>query len=145
MKRSGFFIAVFAAAMAVFTACAAQPSPQAATPAPSEVGAQSVYQTIGAEEAKRMMDGSDSFVLVDVRTKEEYQEAHIEGAVLLPNEEIETSAAGVLTDKSATILVYCRSGRRSAEAAKKLADMGYTAIYDFGGIIDWPYSTTKDA
>ncbi len=132
-----------AASLAVFTACTTQPVPQDTTQAPSESAALGAYETIDAEQAKRMMDDSASFVLVDVRTNEEYMEAHIEGALLLPNEEIETSAADVLTDKSATILVYCRSGRRSAEAAKKLAEMGYTAIYDFGGIIDWPYGTVS--
>ncbi len=144
MIRNVLFFVFCAAALAVFAACTAQPAPQTATPVPSESTVLGVYQTIDAEEAKRMMDRSSSFVLVDVRTKEEYVEAHIEGAVLLPNEEIETSASDVLPDKSATILVYCRSGRRSAEAAKKLAEMGYTSIYNFGGIIDWPYGTVSD-
>ena len=143
MIKNVLLMAACAASLVVFTACTTQPVPQDTTPVPSESAALGVYQTIDAEEAKRMMDDSVSFVLVDVRTKEEYMEAHIEGALLLPNEEIETSAADILTDKGATILVYCRSGRRSAEAAKKLAEMGYTAIYDFGGIIDWPYGTVS--
>lgn len=143
MIKNVLLMAACAASLVVFTACTTQPVPKDTTPAPSESAAVGDYQTIDAEEARRMMDDSAFFVLVDVRTEEEYKEAHIEGALLLPNEEIETSAADLLPDKGATILVYCRSGRRSAEAAKKLAEMGYTAIYDFGGIIDWPYGTVS--
>ncbi len=96
---------------------------------------------ISAKDAKEMMD-SEEVIIVDVRTLEEYNEGHIENAILIPNESI-TSAPQELSDKDATILVYCRSGNRSADASKKLVDLGYTNIYDFGGIIDWPYAIVK--
>ena len=82
-------------------------------------------------------------ILLDVRTQEEYDEEHIPGAVCLPNEMIAADMPFPF-GKDAEILVYCRSGRRSAEAAKKLRDMGFTNVSDFGGIIDWPYETTTD-
>ncbi len=77
--------------------------------------------------------------MVDVRTEKEYAAGHIEGAILIPNETITDKRPEQLPDLDAEILIYCRSGRRSAEAAKKLIAMGYTRVYDFGGIIDWPY------
>lgn len=97
-----------------------------------------VLEKITAEKAKEMMD-SDQPIILDVRTTEEYEEGHIEGAILIPDNEISAKAEELLADKNATILVYCRSGRRSALAAQDLSDLGYTKIYDFGGIIDWPY------
>ncbi len=102
-----------------------------------------VYQKITAEEAYRMMEESDDYILLDVRTEEEFEEAHIEGAFLLPDYEIEDKAGDEFPDQDAVVLVYCRSGRRSAEAAKLLIDMGYTNVYDFGGIIDWPHDTVS--
>lgn len=101
--------------------------------------ASSVLIKISAEDAKKMMDESDDITLLDVRTKEEYAEGHIEGSILIPDYELADQAELTLTDKSATILIYCRSGRRSAQAAQTLNDLGYTAVYDIGGIIDWPY------
>lgn len=98
---------------------------------------------ITAEAAKIMIDGGEDLVVLDVRTQEEYNEGHIENAVLIPDTEISAQAPTVLTDLDQTILVYCRTGRRSAEAAKKLVDIGYTNIYDFGGIVDWPYEVVK--
>lgn len=99
---------------------------------------ESAYHKISAKEAKEMMDTQD-VIIVDVRTQEEYDEGYIENAILIPNESIE-NAPSELPDKDAIILVYCRSGKRSKEAANKLVDLGYTNIYDFGGIIDWPYA-----
>ncbi len=98
---------------------------------------------ITASEAKQMLDEQQGYVLLDVRTEQEYAEGHIPGALLIPNTELSEKAADLLPDKEQTILVYCRSGRRSAEAARTLADMGYTQVYDFGGIIDWPYEIEK--
>ena len=95
--------------------------------------------TITSEEAKNMMDQEDSLIIVDVRTQEEYDAGYIEGAVLIPDFDIEAKAESLLPDKDATILIYCRSGRRSALAAQKLVELGYQNIYDFGGIIDWNY------
>lgn len=99
---------------------------------------------ITAEEAKTMMEsGGKDLVILDVRTMEEFNTGHIQNAVLIPDTEIGAKAPDVLTDKDQTILVYCRTGRRSAEAAKKLVDLGYINIYDFGGIVDWPYEVVK--
>lgn len=97
------------------------------------------YQTISAKEAKKIMDSGEPYVLVDVRTQAEYDEKHIEGAILIPNETIGNQPVELLPDKKATTLVYCRSGNRSKQAAEKLAALGYTNVLDFGGIIDWPY------
>lgn len=100
------------------------------------------YQKITAEEAKKIID-SENVIILDVRTQEEYNEGHIKDAILLPDTEITSKAYEVLKDKDAKILVYCRSGRRSAQASKKLINMGYTNVYDFGGIIDWKYEIEK--
>ena len=102
-----------------------------------------VYHRITAEEAKKMMDESSDFVLLDVRTESEFRESRIEGAILIPNTEIESRAKDELPNKKQLILVYCRSGNRSASAARALVEMGYTNVYDFGGIIDWPYGTVS--
>lgn len=103
------------------------------------------YHKISAEEAYQMMKDTGDYILLDVRTKEEYDQSHIEGAVLIPDNEISAKAGEQLPDRSAVILVYCRSGRRSSGAAKQLVDMGYDNVYDFGGIIDWPYNLAGGA
>lgn len=99
------------------------------------------YTDITVEEAKEKIEARN-VILVDVRTQEEYNEKHIDGAILIPNETITDTQPAELPDKDADILVYCRSGKRSSEAAKKLADMGYTNVYNMlGGINEWPYET----
>ena len=98
-----------------------------------------VYMNITAEEAKQIMDTEEGYVILDVRTQEEYDEGHIPGATQISHEEIAEKADKVLTDKDQLILVYCRSGRRSKIAAEALVGLGYTNIKEFGGIIDWPY------
>ena len=98
-----------------------------------------VYVNITAEEAKQIMDNEEGYIILDVRTQEEYDEGHIPGAVVISHEEIAEKAEGVLTDKDQLILVYCRSGRRSKIAAEALVELGYTNIKEFGGITDWPY------
>ena len=99
-----------------------------------------VYQQITAQEAKSMMDEQEDVLILDVREQSEYDEIHIPGAVLLPVGTItEETAAQVIPGKDSVVLVYCRSGRRSKMAAQALTDLGYTGIYEFGGIIDWPY------
>lgn len=100
---------------------------------------ENLYMKISAEEAKEIMDSTDDFVLLDVREDDEYTQGHITGALLIPYGEIEDRAENELPDKGQTILVYCRSGRRSAIAAQTLAELGYTNVMDFGGIIDWSY------
>lgn len=96
---------------------------------------------ITAEEAKKLMDSESGYVILDVRTEQEYAQGHIPGAILIPDYEISEKAEFVLTDKDQLILVYCRSGRRSKNAASLLEEMGYTRIREFGGILDWPYET----
>ena len=98
-----------------------------------------VYVNITAEEAKQIMDSEEGYIILDVRTQEEYDEGHIPGATQISHEEIAEKAEEVLTDKDQLILVYCRSGRRSKLAAEALVELGYTNIKEFGGIIDWPY------
>lgn len=100
---------------------------------------ETAYMKISAEDAKEIMDSTDDFVLVDVREEDEFASGHIAGALLIPYGEIEERAETEFTDKEQTILVYCRSGRRSAIAARTFVELGYTDVRDFGGIIDWPY------
>ena len=98
-----------------------------------------VYVNITAEEAKKIMDTEEGYIILDVRTQEEYDQGHIPGAIVISHEEIAEKSEDVLTDKDQLILVYCRSGRRSKIAAEALVELGYTHIKEFGGIIDWPY------
>ena len=105
---------------------------------------QAVYTQITQEKAKEMMKADDGHVIVDVRRQDEYDEGHIPGAILIPNESIEDTRPDALPDLEQIILVYCRSGRRSKEAAQKLADMGYKNVYEFGGIIDWTGDVVKN-
>ena len=107
----------------------------------AENNQEAVYVNITAEEAKQIMDSEEGYVILDVRTQEEYDQGHIPGAILIPDTEVEVTAEDVLTDKDQLILVYCRSGRRSKLAAEALVELGYTNIKEFGGIIDWPYET----
>ena len=96
------------------------------------------YEQISPQEAKERMDAKKDVIILDVRTQEEYDSGHIKNAVCLPNEDI-ISEPDILPDKEQEILVYCRSGNRSKQAAQKLADMGYENIIEFGGILNWPY------
>ena len=100
---------------------------------------ESSYEMITPQQAKQIMDSREDIVILDVRTQEEYGEKHIPGAVLLPLDDVEQKAHVVLPEKDQTILVYCRSGRRSKLAAEALVKQGYTNILEFGGINDWPY------
>ena len=100
-----------------------------------------VYVNITAEEAKQIMDSEEGYIILDVRTQEEYDQGHIPGAISISHEEIADKAEEALTDKDQLILVYCRSGRRSKIAAEALVELGYTNIREFGGILDWPYET----
>ena len=100
-----------------------------------------VYLNITAEEAKEIMDTEEGYIILDVRTQDEFDESRIPGAILIPHDEITEKAEDLLTNKDQLILVYCRSGRRSKLAAEALVELGYTNIKEFGGIIDWPYET----
>ena len=95
------------------------------------------YTQISQDEAMKMMKEQSDCLIVDVRRPDEFAEGHIAGAVNVPNETIEDEAPDALPDKEQTLLVYCRSGNRSKEASQKLADMGYTNVYEFGGINTW--------
>lgn len=100
--------------------------------------AMKTYEQISPQEAKKRMDNEEDVIILDVRTQEEYDSGYIKNAVCLPNEDI-LSEPDILPDKGQQILVYCRSGNRSKQAAQKLADMGYENVLEFGGILDWPY------
>ena len=102
-----------------------------------------VFTSVSAEEAKQIMDSETGYMILDVRTKEEYESGHIINATLLPNEEIGEDVSDILPEKEQKILVYCRSGNRSKQASEKLVKLGYTNIIEFGGIADWPYEIEK--
>ena len=97
------------------------------------------YESISAIEAKKLMDTNNNHIIIDVRTLEEYNGGHIKNAILIPDYEIKEKANEILKEKNQLILVYCRSGRRSKNAAQELVKLGYTNVKEFGGIIDWPY------
>ena len=96
------------------------------------------YRQISQREAAQMMEKDDGHVVIDVRHRDEYEAGHIPGAILIPNERIGTERPEELSDPDQIILIYCRTGNRSKQAAQKLFDMGYTRIYEFGGINTWP-------
>ncbi len=120
MKR---IILILLAALLCLTGCSAEET--------------MTYQSISQEEAAQKMLLDDGHIIVDVRRRDEYDAGHIPGAVLIPNESIGTEPPELLPDKDQIILIYCRSGRRSKEAAQKLANLGYSNLYEFGGILDW--------
>ena len=101
------------------------------------------YTQITQEEAKEMMKKDDGHIIIDVRRQDEYDEGHIPAAVLIPNESITDKQPEELPELDQIILVYCRSGRRSKEASQKLADIGYTHVYEFGGINTWTGEIVK--
>ena len=102
------------------------------------------YTQISQEQAKEMMARDDGHIIVDVRRQDEYDDGHIPGAILIPNENIDTEQPEELPDLNQIILIYCRSGNRSKQAAQKLFDMGYKNVYEFGGIIDWTGEIVKE-
>ncbi len=123
--------------VAVLSACGEE------TETETETDKEAVYLNITAEEAKKIMDEGCDYVILDVRTAEEFAVGHVPGAILIPYDEINAQAEEMLPDKDRLILVYCRSGRRSKIAAESLLALGYKNIKEFGGIIDWPYETEK--
>ena len=135
MERSGFMkkLTILLLAAILLTACGqAKGNEQEA-----------MYVNITAQEAKTIMDNEEGYVILDTRTREEYDQGHIPGAIQISHDEITEKAEEVLTDKDQLILVYCRSGRRSKIAAEALVELGYTNIKEFGGIIDWPYEVEQ--
>ena len=105
---------------------------------------QAAYRHISSDKAQKLMETESGYIILDVRTQQEYEEGHIPKAICLPNESIGKEPPSLLPDKGQEIFVYCWSGRRSKEAAQKLADMCYTNIVEFGGIIDWHGEVVKD-
>ena len=101
------------------------------------------YVSISQEEAKKIMETAENYVILDVRTHEEFQTGHIPGARCLPLDEVAEKAKVFIPDQDMLYLVYCRSGRRSKEASQILAELGYTNIREFGGILDWPYEVER--
>ena len=127
------------AALLLLTGCAHAPAPQQA----AEDSTKPSWVQIDQETAKRMMEADDGHVIVDVRRQDEYDAGHIPGAVLIPNESIVDERPSELPDLEQVILIYCRSGNRSKQAAQKLADLGYLNVYEFGGITTWTGKIVK--
>lgn len=123
MKR----VSILALAMLLLTGCAAP----AAVP-------KAAYRQIGMAEAAEIMKKEQGYIILDVRTPEEYADKHIPGAINVPNESIGTGEIALLPDRAQLILVYCRSGNRSRQASARLAALGYTRVTEFGGISAWP-------
>lgn len=147
MKKITLLISTLLVAVLTLGGCGAVETETAQTAETENTQAaetQQSYVTITGDEAKEMMDADDSVIILDVRSQEEYDEGHIQDAILIPDTDILEKAEELLPDQDATILVYCRSGRRSALAAADLAKLGYTGIYDFGGIIDWKYEVVAE-
>lgn len=117
---------------------AVEPSSSDAAEASASSEQGSGYQQISQEEAMQMMESEDDYIILDVRTPKEFAEGHIPEAVNIPNESIGNDISNTLKDKNQILLVYCRSGNRSKQASLKLAMMGYTNVFEFGGIITWP-------
>lgn len=150
MKKRWMLAALALAYMLTVTACAKENAGEAGT---TSAGLQdeasvrgesekAVYQKITADEAKEMM--TEDAVILDVRSEEEFASGHIPNAVLLPHTEIADQAEELLADREQTILIYCRSGNRSKTAANELIDMGYTKVYDFGGVNTWTGELVTD-
>ena len=114
------------------------------SPAPKTVPEANTYRRITMQEAVEMMEKEENYVILDVRTHEEFAAGHIPGAIVIPNETIGTEEISQLPDKDQLIMVYCRSGNRSKQASDKLVKLGYTNIVEFGGIIDWPGEIVMD-
>ena len=149
MKRTITIIMIALIVIVAMAGCAAKPTekaePAASGPVEtekSEEGIAPIAEKINAESAKNMIDAS-GVTIVDVRSAEEYASGHVPGAILAPLDKLADDAETLLPDKDATLLVYCRSGNRSAQAVSLLQQLGYTRLYDFGGIINWPYETEK--
>ncbi len=96
-------------------------------------------QKITPVDAKKIMDTQDDIYILDVRDPDELDEGYIDGSVLIPLDEVAQKAQSLLPDKDKPLLVYCRSGKRSKDAAEILDNLGYKNVYDFGGILDWPF------
>ena len=145
MRRCCMAMALCVAVLLVTLACGVggqsserAPNAQASNEQTSQDGGKTQsHMQISQETAKEMMEKDDGHVVLDVRRQEEYDAGHLPGAILIPNETIGTERPSELPDLNQVILIYCRSGNRSKQAAQKLFDMGYTNVYEFGGINTW--------
>jgi rhodanese-related sulfurtransferase len=131
-------LTILLAGALVFGGC--REAPVGAEPT-QETGA--AYRTITPADAKALLEQDPAVKLVDVRTEEEHRQQRIDGSLLIPYDAIEQQAPELLPDREQTIVLYCRSGRRSEIAANALLRLGYTRVFDLGGIIDWPYETVQ--
>ena len=131
MKSKNILLLFLVLIVTTLSACGSKSDSKAAT-----------YSTISAKEAKEMMD-KGGVTVVDVRQPEEYAAGHIPGSVLVPNESIGSRQPKALPDLDAVLLVHCHSGVRSRQAARKLSALGYKNVYDFGGIMNWPYQIVR--
>lgn len=147
MKYFRLFSLLLASVLLIsFGGCKAKEEAPLNTEAPTTKTTEMInmtYEQISQDEAKRIMDTESDYIIIDARTQEEFDEGHIENAILIPEYEIQEKAPELIPDKNALILVYCRSGRRSKIASEALVQLGYTNVKEFGGIIDWEYEIVK--
>ena len=147
MKYFRLFSLLLASVLLIsFGGCKAKEEAPLSTEAPTTKTTEMInmtYEQISQDEAKRIMDTESDYIIIDARTQEEFNEGHIENAILIPEYEIQEKAPELIPDKNALILVYCRSGRRSKIASEALVQLGYTNVKEFGGIIDWEYEIVK--
>lgn len=141
MKQFFLLAAIICFGMAAIKFCTARMKPNSAPAVPQPSNKDTGVLT--AEEAKQRMEENSEAIVLDVRTQEEFDQGHIPGAVCLPNEFIAADMPFPF-GKDTELLLYCRSGRRSAEAAEKLRELGFSNVFDFGGILDWPYDITTE-
>ncbi len=139
-------LALACAMASIFSGCGPQDVPEEGLTAPSLSEEETLpgYHRITAQQAKQRMDSGEPYILLDVRSQVEHNLEHIEGDLLIPHREIEEKAPQLLPDKHQTILIYCASGVRSKTAAETLLRLGYTDVYDFGAITDWPYGVVTE-
>lgn len=147
MKHFRLFSLLLASVLLIsFGGCKAKEEAPLSTEAPTTKTTEMInmtYEQISQSEAKEIMDTKSDYIIIDARTQEEFDEGHIENAILIPEYEIQEKAPELIPDKNALILVYCRSGRRSKIASEALVQLGYTNVKEFGGIIDWEYEIVK--
>ena len=146
MKRIVILLLAVLLGAAVFSACSTKPQQDISESPPEIVQPESISpeeivqpESISPEEAYKRLESEEDIILLDVRNQGEYEEQHIPGSILIPVNDLEKRAEAELTDKDADIIVYCASGKRSTSAANILAGLGYSKVYNMGGIMDWPY------
>ena len=146
MRRIVILLLAVLLGAAVFSACSTKPQQDISESPPEIVQPESISpeeivqpESISPEEAYKRLESEEDIILLDVRNQGEYEEQHIPGSILIPVNELEKRAEAELTDKDADIIVYCASGKRSTSAANILAGLGYSKVYNMGGIMDWPY------